>query len=61
MISSTQTAKLGRVPQSGRRLPRVSVRCSSNSGHRVRLGEPVPSRRAALACLSAFLALQTAG
>ncbi|KAL3137554.1 hypothetical protein ABBQ38_004836 [Trebouxia sp. C0009 RCD-2024] len=65
MISSTQTTASRISLQPVRRTPVPSVRCCSSSSnsneHKVQRTEPLQSRRAALACLSAFCALQTAG
>lgn len=59
---SKQTATLGRVsPHAVKGTPVVSVRCAHSSEQKPRQCEPQQSRRAALACLSAFCALQTPG
>ena len=62
MISSKQTASIGRVsPHAVKRTPVLSVRCLNSSEQKSRQCEPQQSRRALLACLSAFCALQTPG
>ena len=62
MISSKQTATLGRVPpHTVKRTQAAPFRCSNSSEQKSRQIEPQQSRRAVLACLSAFCALQTPG